>query len=164
MSLELSFTQQFRVTETVEDAFTDTAQDTIRKELEQILELDSGTTPDVEDYAIFAVTLSSGTGSINLAALLHLVGAATISKNATGKKVRALAFKTPLANTANMTISKGASNGYAPLGSTYERILAPDTMEAQYFKAAAADVASGARVFDLAGGTTDVLYVAVAWG
>jgi hypothetical protein len=164
MAFDIAFTQQVRITETVVDDFTDEAADTFRKELEQVLSLDDASTPDIEDYAIFTVTMTAGAATVNLAALAHIHGGATITKNATGKKVRLLGFLTPLANTGNVTIAKGASNGYAPLGSTYERILAPDTMESQYFKAAATDVASGARTLDVSGTGSETVKMVVAWG
>jgi hypothetical protein len=164
MSVALEFNLQFRVTETVVDAFTDTAADTIRKELKQLLELDSGTTPDFEDYAIFTVTMTAGAATVNLAALPHLQGGATITKDATNKKVRALYCKTASANTGNVTVAKGASNGYAPLGSTLSWIIAPDGSVGMYFKAAAADVASGARTLDISGTGAEIVYMAVAWG
>jgi len=165
MSIEMDWLMRLRVTEVISDTFTDTQLDTLRKDgagTERAL--DSGTTPDVEDYAIFSKSLSTGTATIDLTSLAHVQGSATITKSATGKKVRAWAFWTPSGNTANITVTKGASNGYSPLGTSFTYVIGPNGEAGAYFHDDAGDVGSGAKNLDISGTGTESVYVAVAWG
>lgn len=163
-TVAMEFLMRLRIDEYIDDDFIDSSLDRIRRDGDgTTISLDDATTPDVEDYAIFTLTLSSGTGSINLAALPHNHGGVTITKNATGKKIRAWIFWTPAANANNILITDGASNGYQPLGA-FDYIIAPDGREGAYFKAAAADVASGARVLDVTGTGAQQVHCCIVWG
>lgn len=165
MSVELEILQRLRITETVIDDFISAAQDTLQRDAGKgTVELDDGTTPDVEDYAIFELALSGGAGSINLAALPHNHGGVNITKDFTGKKIRAWLFWTPDTNANNITITKGASNGYSPVGTSFTKVIPPNGASSDDFDTAAIDVASGARLLDVTGTGSQVVFCAIVCG
>jgi hypothetical protein len=124
------------------------------------LTYDADSTPDAEDCAVCVITLSSGTATIDLTALTHQGGG---TKTASGKKVRAWLFKNVGANL--MTITKGASNGYSPVGTTFTKVLAPTAgASIDDFSDGALTVDGTNKTLDVSGTAAQQLYFKVVWG
>jgi hypothetical protein len=126
--------------------------------------LTASTTIPATVQSQFSVTLSSGTGSINLAAIPGLNASETI--DATGLKLQLFKFANPITNANTITVAKGASNGYglSAAGGTWSVILSPGQSVMVFSQDVAPDVASGARVIDVTGTGSQVLNVGVVLG
>lgn len=78
--------------------------------------LDSGYSPAPTKQVTGELTLSSGTGTLDLTSLVGLNGVAV---TATGLKLLAYRFTNKAGNANSMTIGVGASNGFTGLGATF---------------------------------------------
>jgi hypothetical protein len=122
--------------------------------------LTASTTVPVTKQAAFAKALSSGTGTIDLTALPGMTADETV--NGTGLKVQVCKLANPAANANAITVAKGASSGYAMIGSSFTITLQPGQEHTFYLNDAAPDIGSGAKNLDLTGTGTqalDVLFV-----
>lgn len=127
--------------------------------------LNSSSTPDAEDAAYFRITLSGGAATLDLTAMLHQIDTGvTVSKSATGKKIRAWRFKAPTGNTGNIVVTKGASNGYSPVGTTFTKVIAPGGNSGDDFYTSAGDVGGSAKNLDITGTGSEYVDVGVVWG
>ena len=121
----------------------------------------AGSTVPATKCAVFSQALSSGTASINLAALTGTNGAAV---DFTGLKLQYLQISSATAN-GTLEVDVGSSNGYN-LGNnaaTEFHIGGGDTV-AFYYTETNPDVASGARVIDLVGTGTETFDVVLIAG
>ena len=165
-SVSLSYTGALTVTETLDPALVPDAADANRKITHNAyntngLSLSGSTTPPVSLCASFLKALSSGTGTIDLTAL---VGTNGVAVDGTGLKVRAFKFINPATNANPITIAKGASNGYALAGSAFSVTLAPGQEIQAYLKDGAPAIGSGAKTLDLTGTGTQALQCQVVLG
>ena len=108
--------------------------------------LSSTTTPDVEAVSYQVAALVAGAKTIDLTALPTTEG----TYNATGKKVRAFMVKNRTGNAA-LTISEGATDGYALLGAGFSFRLAANQQAVFYLADAAPVVAAADKTIDLSG-------------
>lgn len=162
MAVSLRYENRVKMIETETGTLLNATDNTLTWDgLDREFTLNASTTPDIEDCALFVVTLTAGAATVDLTAMAHQAG---VTKSATGKKVRVWKFWPATANAGNITVAKGASNGYAPLGTTLAKIIAPDGDSSDYFKAAAGDVGAGAKNLDFSGTGTDSVLVAIGWG
>jgi hypothetical protein len=120
--------------------------------------LTGSTTPDVTAAAYETVTLSGGAATVDLTALTLNGDAVSLS----GLKPRAIRFKNTGAN--NMTIAKGASNGYDGLGGSFSVTLEPG--QAVMFDLGSAGNAVGGtnKTLDVSGTGTDTLQLSAVAG
>lgn len=124
------------------------------------LTLKSDSTPDAEGDAVVLVTLTAGAATVDLTALANLDGD---TRTAAGKKIRGFLFYNP--STALITVSKGASNGHAPLSTTFVRHVAPNGgVDMAYMPDATAITNSSNDTLDFAGTGTDTILMKVLWG
>lgn len=166
MAVSLSWQSKFKLVETSAAGLVST-QDATRtyNGLDSERTLNSGSTPDAEDAAFFRITISGGVGSVDFTALAHqLDTGVSVTKTATGKKLRGFKLKAGSANAANITVAKGASNGYAPLGTTFSRIIAPDGEDDAYLGTAGNTIDSSNKTWDLTGTNGDYVDVGVVYG
>lgn len=119
------------------------------------------TTPPVTVHGVGIVTLSSGSGSLDLRALTGVNGVAV---DLNGLKPRAILFENPTSNANPITIAKGASNGYTGLGSSA-------TITLQVGQSALLDMADNAtavsgtvKVLDITGTGSQVLKYQIVAG
>lgn len=119
--------------------------------------LTASTSVPVTKHAKFQLTLSSGSGSINLAALTGINSDETVV--GTGLKLQLAIFANPSTNANAITVAKGASNGYGlgASGDTWTVTLSPGQSVMLVGADANPDVASGARVLDVTGTGSQVL-------
>lgn len=124
--------------------------------------LNSSSTPDLENVAVFIGTLSGGALTIDLTNLTHADGD---TRSASAKKLRFLHVTNPSANTGNIILTKGASNGYSPIGTTFTLPVSPGGSFVYYFDSDAADVTdASADTIDVTGTGSETFYVKLGWG
>ena len=165
-SVSLSYTGALTVIETLDQALVPDAADANRKITHNAyntngLSLSGSTTPPVSLCASFVKALSSGTGTIDLTAL---VGTNGVAVDGTGLKVRAFKFINPATNANPITIKFGAANPYNLLGASWQIVLAPGQEAQSYLKDGAPVVGSGAKNIDLSGTGTQALQCQVVLG
>ena len=112
----------------------------------------------------YDLTLTAGSGSIDLTALPGLNANETI--DGTGLKLQLFKFLNPTSNANTMTVAKGASNGYglSAAGGAWSVIISPGQSVLVVSQDVAPDVASGARIIDVTGTGSQVLTVGVVLG
>jgi hypothetical protein len=116
--------------------------------------LTASTTPDVTGQGVGIVTLSSGSGTLDLTSLTGVNGAAV---SLSGKKPRAILFENPDTNANAITIAKGGSNGYTGLGSAFSLTLQPGQKALVWLNTAGTAVSGSVKVFDISGTGAQVL-------
>lgn len=126
--------------------------------------LTASSTVPATKVAAYELTLSSGAGTINLAALPGITAEETV--NGTGLKVQLLKLKNKSSNANKITVAKGASNGYGlcASGDDWDVTLSPGQSNLTLGNDAAPDIASGARTLDVTGTGAQVLQVLVVMG
>lgn len=119
----------------------------------------SASTPPVSKVGYDKLTLSGGTDTIDLTAVPNQVEGA---QDLTGVKIVCGILKAPSTNTGNVTIAKGASNGYE-LNGTHSIELKPGETLCFDKVDELTDVAAGAKNLDVSGTASDKLhYILVA--
>lgn len=133
--------------------------------LDQNLDLTASTTPPVTKVAAYTLTLSGGTGSIDLTALPGLLNASEVI-DITGLKAQIFQFYAPSTNANNITLTRGASNGYGlgAGGAAWTVVVPPDSSCLMKFTDTNPDVASGAKTIDCTGTGTQTVEVQVVAG
>ncbi len=118
--------------------------------------LNASSTPAVSRVWSDSVGLTAGALTLNLAALSR--GAELAALDLTGLKVQFIKIFSKSANTSSITMSTGASNGYAINLAT--RVLEISPGECMMFKRneSLPDVASGARTIDFASSDVDAIF------
>lgn len=126
------------------------------------LALDGTTTPDLTGGGYKSATIGGGgTGSIDLTDLT--LGAAVTSLS--GKQPRALMLYAPDTNAGDVTVTKGASNGYGGLGGSFSLVLKPGMGQLVWWSVDNATAVGGtAKILDLAGTSGDVVQVSAGAG
>jgi hypothetical protein len=165
VSLELLYASNTTVRDTLTGPYVSANDATFTTDgLNESGTLTDATGVPVTKFAAYQLTLSSGTGSINLAALPGLSADETVV--GTGLKVQALKLRNKSTNANKITVTKGASNGYglAASGDSWTVVLSPGQSVLFLLAEAAPDVATGARVFDVTGTGSQILEVMVVLG
>lgn len=121
--------------------------------------LTPSSTPDVEAVSYQTLALTAGAKTIDLTALPVTGG----TYDATGKKVRAFMVKNKAGN-AVLTVSEGATNGYALLGTGFTFKLLAGQQLLVYLADSAPTVASGDKTIDFAGTGTEESEISIAIG
>lgn len=119
--------------------------------------LTSTTTPPVTQVASLIITLSGGAATLDLTSFTYEGDA----KDLSGLKLQVLKLKNPSSNA--ITVSEGASNGYAIAGGNDIQVDA-GAQEIKVWNDTNPDVAAGDATLDFAGTGTDTLIVELAAG
>lgn len=165
-TLSVGYQALLRVVETFSDGASD--DNTVTFDMSQPSgdagTLTASSTVPATKHARFDLTLSSGSGSINLAALTGVNGDETVV--GTGLKLQLLLLYNPSTNANKITVAKGGSNGYGltAAGDAWTAVLDPGQWRLFYMNDSAPDVASGARVLDVTGTGSQVLKVHAVLG
>lgn len=165
MSLAVNANLTLNCVQTLEGPFVSPSDATVTINALKLIQSFTGATAvPVTKVAAYELTLSSGTGSVNLAALPGLTSEETIV--GTGLKVQFLVLKNKTGNANKITVTRGASTGYGlcASGDAWTVVLSPDQMVFFYLAEAAPDVASGARLFDVTGTGSQVLQLEIVLG
>ncbi len=159
MSITATLLQQLTVTETLDTGVDGVGSPVVvHNALNTTATLNASSTVPGTKVSSDTVALVAGAKTIDLTALPG-VGGGTI--DATGLKLQAALIKNPAGN-GTLTVTKGASNGYAIWGSTYSVQVPPGGSILAYFADQLADVAAGVKTIDFAGTGTQsfsVLFV-----
>lgn len=123
--------------------------------------LSPSSTPAITSLAYNTVALTAGAATIDLTNLTATGGGAL---SLSGLKIRVIKFKCPTGNAGNMTIAKGASNGWAPIGSTFSQVIPPGGEVTIYQPSGGTAVGSGAKNLDCSGTGTDTVNVTFGAG
>lgn len=117
----------------------------------------------VTDGALFNTTMSGGAATIDLTSLTGTNGR---SITLLGLKVQAMKFINPSTNANNISVTKGASNGFGlgSGGTTFTFVLPPGSEVTWYANEGTPDVASGAKTIDISGTSAQVLQCAIFAG
>lgn len=113
--------------------------------------LTASTTPDATKAAYQTVAMTAGAATIDLTSLLLNAVAVTFS----GLKPRVVLVTAIAANSGNVTVAKGASNGYDGMGGSFSVTLEPGQSFAFDFAAAGNAVGGSNKTLDLSGSGTD---------
>jgi len=152
MSVTLTYAATGTVAEVIANndiSFSNTANKTVtHSALNQSGTLTSATTPPVTKVAIFNQALTGGAATIDLTALTGTNGAATTMY---GLKVQYIFVKAKSTNANAITLTEGASDGYALMGNGWTVTLAANQWFTFYGNDATPDVDSGAKTIDLSG-------------
>lgn len=125
------------------------------------LGLTAGSSVPVSLVAMFRQTLVADVATIDLTSLHGVTGTLT----ALGKKVQIAKFKAPISNSAAISVTEGAVNGYALAGPAWKATLAPGQEVTYFLNDKAPDVAAADKTIDLAGvGSTDYLECTIIAG
>lgn len=161
MAVALTYVSTVSVEETSAETFVSSSNNSITYSgLSASQSLTGASGVPVTKQAAFEVTMSSGTATINLAALTGALGATV---DGTGLKVQVIKLKNKATNANAIRVVEGASNGYA-FGGTFDITLPVGAEATMFFNEAAADIASGDRTIDVTGTGTQVLQVHVVMG
>lgn len=165
MTISVEALSKLTIVETLTGPFVSPADSTVTiAGLNESASLTASTSQPVTKQAAYELTLSSGTGSVNLAALPGLTDEETVV--GTGLKVQYLKLRGKAGNANPITVTKGASNGYGlnAAGASWTVVL--DAGQSVLFSLADAspDVASGARVLDVTGTGSQVLEIILLLG
>lgn len=165
MSISVTYRSDLSVVETVEGPFVSPVDATFTANgLSTDETLTASTTPPVTKHADYELTLSSGTGSINLAALPGRTSEETVV--GTGLKLQHMKLRNKSTNANIITITKGASNGYGlnAAGASWTVVLDPNQEFLFRGNDSTPDVGSGARLMDVTGTGSQVLQVQITLG
>jgi hypothetical protein len=126
------------------------------------LSLTGTSTPNTKKGCCANVVLSSGVATIDMTSLTGSGGGAL---SISGSKGRFFRFQAPVSNGAGITVSKGASNGFAGVGAAFS-VLIPPGGEFMWYDGGNGTAVDGThKTFDLAGtGSTDNLNVEIVAG
>lgn len=159
MSLAVTYASQVSVTETIENVYVDGNNATVTVNgLNSSADLNASSTPPVTKESAGTLTLSSGSGTLDLTSLPDLNGVAA-AVTLTGLKPQVVKLRNKSTNANAMTIAKGASNGYTGFGSAFSVTLQPgdEVLWKGNDNSGVTDVGSGARTLDVSGTGAQVL-------
>lgn len=129
--------------------------------LDLAITLNSGSTPSISESAEVIVTLTDGTATIDLTALVDTVRGAL---NLTGKKLRTLFLRAKSDNANVISLAPGESNGY-PLNDSGDQIsLKAGDQALLYMKDTGQAVDGTHKTLDVAGVGSQVLHLALSAG
>jgi len=129
--------------------------------LHKELNLGSGSTPDAELVYFGTQAMTAGALTIDLTALTNSEGATIAS---TGKKVRAIFMVPTSTNTAAITLTEGAANGYELGGNTWKLALTDEQFAFIYLGADAPDISASVKNIDVTGTGTESIRLGIIFG
>lgn len=164
-TVSVLFNSGVTVTETATGDYVSSADNTITLNgMNDSATYTASTSVPVTKATAFRVTMSSGSGSIDLTALPGLTVNETI--DCTGLKLQMLKVRNLSTNANSITVAKGASNGYGlnAAGTTWSIPISPGQSITFFGNDSSPDVASGARIMDVTGTLAQILEVTVVCG
>lgn len=163
MSISVAFASTITVVETFTGPYVAPGDATVTiSQLNESETLTAATSVPVTKHSAFQKTMSSGAGTIDLTALPGWTADETVV--GTGLKVQLVKLRNLAANANDITVTKGASNGYNLLGSSWEFTLKPGQSSTFSLDEAAPDIASNAKTIDISGTGSQILEVQIVMG
>ena len=165
MSVTLSYTSNLTATEVLESnvpAVANTANKEVKHTgFNKAVTLNASSTPPATKVAAFEQALTAGAASIDLTSLTGTNG---VTIDGTGLKVQAIKLINKAANSAAMTISIGASNGYDGWGANFEVDVAPGAEVVLFTNDAGSDIGATNKTLDIAGSGTETAQIIIIMG
>lgn len=166
MSISVGYVSQVSVVETLEGQYVSSSDATVTTNgMNVTTTLTASTTPPATKYSSGRLTLSSGTGTLNLTSLPDANGVAA-AVTFDGLKPQVAKFRNLSTNANAITIAKGASNGYTGFGSAFSMTLQPG--DEWTFKgndnSGVTDVSSTVKNLDITGTGSQVLEFSLVAG
>lgn len=162
MSVSAVVTSRLTVTETVSDTYVSASDNTLTfSGLDTNVTLNAGSDVPATTHAAWAVTMSGGAATIDLRAMTGANGAAI---DGNGLKVQACKFRNKTDNANTITITEGASNGYALLGAGFTLDLTPGQWVQLFLNEDAPNVSGTDKTIDISGTGSQVLEVQFVLG
>lgn len=131
------------------------------KGINQALSYNSGSTPDAEMVYSGTVTLGSGTATLDLTNIANSEGDTIVS---TAHKPRAIKIIAASDNDNVITVSKGASNGYTGLGTSFSIGLLAGESFLSIFGTAVVDISGTVKTLDFAGTGSQTCDIFILFG
>lgn len=162
MSLSLEVKAEVTITETITGGDVVGSYQVPHAGFNHRILLDGGTTPDLTAGAYQEVAIGGGgTGSIDFTNLLLNSAVVTLS----GKQFRAVMLFAPDTNAGDVTVTKGAANGYDGLGGSFSIVLKPGMGQLVFWTLDNATAVGGAaKILDLAGTSGDTVQLSAGAG
>lgn len=156
MPIAVTFASTITVVETFSGDYVSPGDATVTiNRLNESESLNAASSVPVTKHAAFRQAMTSGAATIDLSALPGKTADETVV--GTGLKVQLAKFRNLASNANDITITEGASNGYALLGAGFSFTLKPGQSAAFSLDEAAPDIASGDRTIDIAGTGAQIL-------
>lgn len=155
MSISVTYVSQLTVVETLEGQYVGLDDTVTTDGLNTTTTLTASAGPATK-YSAGRLTLSSGSGSIDLTSLPDANGVAA-AVTFSGLKVNAVKFRNLSTNANNMTLTEGASNGYELHGNAWTILLRPGEEYLWKGVDGAADVSGSTKTIDVSGTGSQVL-------
>jgi hypothetical protein len=150
---------QATVTETFTGEYVSSGDNTITiNGLNETGTLNASSSVPATKVASGQLTMTAGAATLDLTALVNTASAGQTVTH-TGLKPQIMILRNLSTNANNMTVGKGASNGWSPVaaGTTWSLPLAPAQSHMFLLKDLAIDVAAGAKDIDVAGTGSQIL-------
>lgn len=164
MAVTLTYNSNLTVVETLEAnvAFAaSNGKSVTYNGLNTTASLNASSTPIVSKTASLVKALASGSGTIDLTAVLGTNGATV---DASGLKVVAMKLRGKSTNGNPITIAKGASNGYDAFGASFSITLKANMEITVYSASNATAISSTNKILDLTGTGSQELEVQLIFG
>ena len=165
MSVKLSYTTNLTATELLESnvpaVSTNANKEVKHTGFNKAVTLDGVSTPPATKVAAFEQALVAGAATIDLTALTGTNG---VSVDGTGLKVQAIKLVNKDTNSAAMTLSIGAANGYDGWGANFEVEVAPGAEVVLFANDAGSDIGAANKTLDIAGSGTETAQIIVILG
>lgn len=153
-TIEVNYVSDITVVKTFDGEFVGDDNTITINGLNRAEELTASTSVPVTKEVSGELTLSSGTGTIDLTALTGDNGEAV---SFSGLKVQIAKFKNKSTNANSITIAKGASNGHTGFGANFSLTLPPAGEVTIWLDEASADVGGSDKTIDVSGTGAQVL-------
>lgn len=162
MSVSAAYASTLTVTEVLSDATLSSSGNRVIHDANSTSgTYNSGSTPAITKRARLAYTMTAGAATIDLRALIGTNGAAV---DGNGLRAQFVKIINPITNANAITISKGASNGYDGLGSSFSIALVPGGELLVKLNDGGADIGATNKTLDLAGVGSQVITGEVLMG
>lgn len=156
MAITVNYVSQLTVVEELSGEYLGDDDTVTTNGLNTTEEFTASTAVPVSKYSAGQLTLSGGSGSIDLTSLPDANGVAG-AVTFLGLKVNAYKFRNKSTNANNITIAEGASNGYPLHGASFTLTLRPGEELTYRGKDLGTDVAAGDRILDVTGTGSQIL-------
>jgi len=150
------------VLEVVEDLSKSTlSDDQVTHNLEDVIKLHSGSTPDAELVYSGNVALTIGAATLDLKDITNAEGDTIVTE---GKTIRAIKVKATSTNANALTLTEGASNGYELFGDGWTIALEAGDHFLAYLGSNAPAISDTVKTIDLSGTGAQSVDVIIVFG
>ncbi len=156
MTIAVTYVSQVGVVTTLAGVYVSPADATVTSSMNTTAALNSGTTPPATKSSFGTLTLSSGTGTIDLTSLPDDNGTPAVV-TLTGLRIATMKLRNKSTNANAITVAKGASSGFTGFGSAFSIVLQVGEEVSLLCQNLAAAVSAGVKTLDVTGTGSQVL-------